>query len=183
MKIKNLVSVISIALLAATLTSYSMHQESRQSLQYRFADDGAIEADLEKAVQEFNRLFATFYDTGGDTQSLNEFPATNLVKRRVFQDIDTWKKSDKWYIHDLHKHEFLRVGILSPGRAFVETRELWHLWERDTETSEKSNYKINPIKVRYYLGIERGRWTVLEYEVYGLEDEFPELTTEWGVAR
>lgn len=179
MKSKGLFLTIFVALSAAALTSFAMHGESRISLKYYLSSNDAAKADLEETVRLFNKLFATFYDTGGDTLNLNEFPAANLVKRRMFQDIENWKKSNKWSIHDLHKTEFLRMGTISPQRAFVETRELWHTWVRDVDSGDKTGYKVNPIKVRYYLGMERGRWTVLEYEVYGIDDDFPELVTAW----
>lgn len=176
---KSLFLALIIAFLAAALTSFAMHEESRISLKYYLSSSDADRHDLEETIRLFNKLFATFYDTGGDILNLNEFPAANLVKRRVFQDIENWKKGNNWFIHDLHNTEFLREGTLSPQRAFVETRELWHMWVRDVESGNKSGYKVNPIKVRYYLGMQRGQWTVLEYEVYGIDDDFPELVTEW----
>ncbi len=179
MKGKGLFLMIFVALLAAAVTSFSMHGESRISLRYYLSNDDAVKEDLKETIRLFNKLLATFYDTGGDTTNLNEFPAANLVKRRIFQDIENWKKGNNWFIHDLHKTEFLRMRTLSPQRAVVETRELWHMWVRDVETGNKSGYKVNPIKVRYYLGMQRGRWTVLEYEVYGIDDDFPEVVTKW----
>lgn len=130
-------------------------------------------AELRATIETFNQLYATFYDTGGKTFGLNEFPAENMVKRRIFQDIANWRRTKKWLMHDLHKTEFVSFERLGPGRAVVITRELWDIWLRDIETAERSGRRENAVRIRYHLNRRGGRWRVWEYEVFGVDDEIP----------
>jgi hypothetical protein len=167
-----------IAVLLAAATSAALHENGVAHLKYHFKSETAIRLELERTIEKFNQLYASFFVTGGDTSALNEFPAGNLVKRNIFQDIDLWKKKSQWLIHDMHKTEILRVQIRPSERAVVETRELWDIWLRNTETGMKTGRKSQTIQVRYYLGRDRGRWIVGIYEVFGEDEPLPVISED-----
>ena len=170
---RKLLLTVCIGVLLAAGTSAVLYENSIATLKYSFRSDADVRLELERTIEKFNQLYASFYVTGGDTFGLNDFPAGNLVKRRIFQDIDLWKKQNQWLIHDLHTTEIMRVDIRASGRAVVETREVWDMWLRHTDTGVKTGRKSQTIQVRYFLGRDRGRWIVGDFEVYGEDERLP----------
>lgn len=161
------------AILLALASSFMLHQDNLANLLFHFRSDAAVRKDLERTVDQFNNLYASFYVTGGNSPGLNYFPGTNLVKRRIYQDINLWQQQRQWLIHDLHEQKFKKAEVLPSGFAIVETIETWDMWLRNTETGMKSGRKTNTIQVRYYLARNRNTWIVGEFEVYGKDEDIP----------
>lgn len=136
------------------------------------------EKAIEDTLKLFNRHFATFFNTGGRLEGLNEFPAANLIKRRIFQDINKWNKENSVLVYDKDLFEIISLEILAPIRAVAVAKEVWFLNVKDRETRKNlSAVKANPIKIRYILKKIDGSWRVIEYEVFGKDDDIPPLIT------
>ena len=167
-----------LALLLAFATSFVLHKGNTSGLRYHFKSASSVRKELERTIDQFNKLYASFYVTGGNSDALSAFPAANLVKRRIYQDINQWRDRGQWLIHDLHNEEISRVEVLSPVWAVVETRETWDLWLRDIETGKKTGRRTNAIKVRYHLTRSGDRWGVVEYEVFGPNEDLPPISED-----
>jgi len=172
---RSLILTACVAFLAATATSFLFHEHGIAHLKRHFISDARVRLELGRTIEKFNQIYASFYVTGGNTFALNEFPAGNLVKRRIFQDINLWNNQHQWLIHDMHKAEVTRVQLMQTERAVVDTRELWDMWLRDTETGMKTGRRTQAIQVRYYLAWNPGGWVVGDFEVYGDNEKLPEL--------
>lgn len=173
---RKLILPSAIAVLLALATSFLLNQDSTANLLFHIKNATAVGRDLERTVDLFNKLYASFYVTGGDSPGLNAFPAADIIKRRIFQDINLWRQRGQWLIHDLHVQEFRRAEVLSPGWAVVETAETWDLWLRNIKTGLKTGRKTNLIQVRYHLARKGDRWIVVEFEVFGKDEDLPEIS-------
>lgn len=176
MKVRAMLLPLLFAVLLALASAVLLNQNSIANVRYFLRPPSAVKGDLMRTVDLFNKLYASFYVTGGNSPALNEFPGTNLVKRRIYQDINLWQQKDQWLIHDLHQQEFRRAEVLSPGWAVVETEETWDLWLRDIKSGAKTGRRTNAIQVRYHLGRQGGRWIVAEFEVFGKDDALPPIS-------
>jgi hypothetical protein len=165
-----------IAVLLAFATALMLNQNNLINVRYFFRTPSSIGKELLRTIDQFNKLYASFYVTGGNSPGLNEFPGANLVKRRIYQDINLWQQQrGQWLIHDLHNQEFKRAETLSPGWAVVETSETWDLWLRDVKTGVKTGRKTSAIQVRYYLARQGNRWIVADFEVFGKDEDLPAI--------
>jgi hypothetical protein len=167
-----------IAVMLALATSFMLHQDNLVNLMFHFRSEASVRKDLERTIDQFNNLYASFYVTGGDSPALNYFPGSNLIKRRIYQDINLWQQKGQWLIHDLHDQKFKKTELISSGYAIVETIESWDMWLRDIKTGMKTGRKTNTIQVRYYLSRNRNTWIVGEFEVYGMDENIPPLFEE-----
>ncbi len=138
------------------------------------------EREAELTVRRFDNLYVRFYTSGGDLTGLNVFPAANLVKRRIVQDINAWAEQGRILSHDRMSWEVKAVRIIAPDTAIVETDEAWQYIIRDIATGSRTKEeKTNLIKVRYILRSAGGKWRVEEYEVFGAGDKLPPLGERW----
>lgn len=149
----------------------------RLSYSLGFWDEEAARRDALAALESFNQYYAKFYNTGGDLEGLGIFPAANLVKRRIVQDINSWTEMNLVLVYDKFGVEAEDVSVLSPERALIVTRESWALMvkQRDDRRVGKGMQSLS-IRVRYILGKGAGKWKVDEYEVYTIEDALPPFT-------
>jgi hypothetical protein len=144
-------------------------------------DVEAMQAEAVTTVKHFDTLYVRFFTSGGDLTGLSDFPAANLVKRRIVQDINAWTAQGGILSHDRMAFEFKSVDVLAPDRAVVVTEEIWQYLLRDIVTGSRTeNGKINAIRVRYILRRHETRWRVEEFEVYGANDDIPPLVYRWG---
>ena len=90
-----------------------------------FYDSVGVEEELVSTVRKFDRLYVEFYTSGGDISPLNEFPAANLVKRRIVQEIEGWAMKDSIFSHDRYMFEIRDVRLFRPDMGYVETAESW----------------------------------------------------------
>lgn len=176
---KNIVSLIAGIILAFTVSLF-IHKNGINNLFFHMGvyDMPGEEKAIEDTLKLFNRHFATFFNTGGRLEGLNEFPAANLIKRRIFQDINKWNKENSVLVYDKDLFEIISLEILAPIRAVAVAKEVWFLNVKDRETRKNlSAVKANPIKIRYILKKIDGSWRVIEYEVFGKDDDIPPLIT------
>jgi hypothetical protein len=177
---KNIISFIA-AVMTALALSYFFNEDPLDNLKfhtglYNTAEEKKV---IEMTLKQFNKHFATLFNTGGELQSLNYIPAANLVKRRIVQELNEWSSNNQVLVYDRDVFEIKNIEILSPKRAVVMANEVWFLNVQNREKRhEKSGVKANPIKVRYILGKHDDRWKVIELEVYGKDDSIPPLRTE-----
>lgn len=179
--VKNIVSIICGVALALML-SFFTNNNALMNLRFHLGlyDTPAEEKQVEDTLKLFNRNFATLFNTGGDLSVvLNEFPAANMIKRRVVQEINDWAKNNKVLVYDKDVFELEKIDLLSPGRALALAREVWFLNVQDRENRhKKSGVKANPVRVRYLLKKIENKWRVIEYEVFGEGDTVPEMNTD-----
>ncbi len=179
--VKNIVSIICGVTLALML-SFFANSNALMNLRFHLGlyDIPAEEKQVEDTLKLFNRNFATLFNTGGDLSvALNEFPAANMIKRRVVQEINDWAGNNKVLVYDKDVFEIETIILLSPGRALAVTREVWFLNVQNRENRrEKSGVKASPIRVRYFLKKIDSKWRVIEYEVFGKDDDIPVMNTD-----
>lgn len=180
--IKNLFSLIA-AVITAFALSYSLNDDPLANFKFQTGIYNA--SDEEKAVEytlnEFNRHFATLFNAGGDLRPLNYIPAENLIKRRIVQEINEWRKNDKVLVYDKDVFEIEEIEFHSPVKAVAIATEVWFLNVQSRQKRhEKSGVKASPIKVRYILEKHAGRWKVVEFEVFGRDDTIPPYLQKGG---
>lgn len=143
--------------------------------------------DREDAIQQaretvavFNIYYARFLSSAGDVEGLNLFPADNLIKRRVIQEINSWKERGSALVFDKHALNITGVELLGPERAVVTTEERWALVLRETATGRKtSGVKILHGRYRYLVGGLGNAGKVLEYDVFNMQDPLPPVPESW----
>jgi hypothetical protein len=177
---KNILSVIAGFILAFSVAVF-IHNNSLQNLRFNlgFYNTEKEEKDIEDTLRLFNMHFGTFFNTGGRLEGLNEFPAENMIKRRVFQDINEWTKNNLVLVYDRDVFKVESIDFIDPIRAVSVAEEVWFLRIQKRETRKSlSPVKANPIKVRYILKKINGRWRVIEYEVFGKDDDITPMKME-----
>ena len=179
--IKNILSICFGTLLALSV-SFIADDNAAENFRFHMGlyDTAADEKQLENTLKLFNRNFATLFNTGGDLSSaLNEFPAANMIKRRVVQEINDWARQEKVLVYDKDVFDIEEIDLLSPARAVVVAREVWFLnVQNRLARNEKSGVKASPIRVRYILKKIDDKWGVIEYEVFGKDDTIPVINTD-----
>jgi hypothetical protein len=175
---KNITAIICGIALALTL-SFFLNKDGLVHLRFKLGlyDKAALEKSVEDTLKLFNKNFATLFNTGGETAfALNAFPAENMIKRRVFQEINEWNKKNRVLVYDKDVFELEETVLLSTGRAVAVAREVWFLNVQNRQNRrEKSGVKASPIRVRYYLEKVNDRWKVMEFEVFGKDDAVPPM--------
>ncbi len=151
---------------------------------YRFHmgsyDAAQVEDELVATVKEFDKLYVNFFTSGGDLSRLHEFPAANLVKRRIVQEINSWSEKDSIFSHDRYMFEIKDVRHFRADRGYVETAESWMYLLRNLNTGKRAKgSKRADIRVRYILYKLDGQWRVEDFEVYNIEDDIPALADTW----
>jgi len=162
-------------------TNSHVHNTLRKSYIYctLYIRKAKVEKEVGDTLNLFNRNFATFFNTGGNLAGLNEFPAANMIKRRIFQEINEWKKKNQLLVYDKDSFEIENITLLNTVTAVAVANEVWFLNVQEKDTRKKlSPVKANPIQVRYFLKKRDGMWGVVEYEVFGSKDDIPELKIE-----
>ncbi len=136
--------------------------------------------EVKDTVSVFNIYYARLFSAAGDVEGLNLFPADNLIKRRVIQEINSWKEQGIALVYDRHALDIKSVELLGPRRAVVLTEETWALVPRDITTGRKPpGAKTLRCRYRYLLGKIDGEWKVLEYDVYNMIDQLPPISKSW----
>jgi hypothetical protein len=178
---KKIILAVLAGIILSSSISFLSHENSLEKLGFhlglykRTVDEKAIE----KTLHLFNKHFATFYNTGGSLHGLNEFPAANMVKRRIFQEINEWKKKNQLLVYDKDSFEIEDITLFNSVTAIAVAKEVWFLNVQERDTRKKlSPVKANPIRVRYLLKKLKGMWGVVEYEVFSNEDDIPEMKVE-----
>jgi hypothetical protein len=177
---KIIFAVLAGIILSASVSLFS-HENSLESVGFHlgFYKKPVEEKAVEETLKLFNKHFATFFNTGGNLEGLNEFPASNLIKRRIFQEINEWTKKNQLLVYDKDSFEIEDITLFNSVTAIAVAKEVWFLNVQERDTRKKlSPVKANPIRVRYLLKKLKGMWGVVEYEVFSNEDDIPEMKIE-----
>lgn len=177
---KTVISCVTGVILAFSVALYS-HEQGLMNFGFHLGmyNSEKVEKELGDTLNLFNRNFATFFNTGGSLSGLNEFPAANMIKRRIFQEINEWKKKNQLLVYDKDSFEIENMTLLNSVTAVAIAKEVWFLNVQERDTRKKlSPVKANPIQVRYILKKLKEMWMVVEYEVFGSRDDIPELKIE-----
>ncbi|MEF9426676.1 MAG: hypothetical protein L0956_05720, partial [Candidatus Mariimomonas ferrooxydans] len=172
---RNVSSLITGIIIALTVSLFT-HDNSLHYLRFHLNlyDTATEEKTIEDTLRLFNKHFATFFNTGGNLGGLNEFPAANLIKRRIVQEINEWTKNNQILVYDRDIFEIEQTVFLSPERAVTVAQEVWFLnVQNKQDRKEKSGVKASPIRIRYFLKKLDSRWRVIEYEVFGKDNDIP----------
>ncbi len=164
---------IALALLGAGL----INGNPVQTLRFRLGLYGNGERiKVEETIKHFNRDYATLYNTGGPTTMLGSFPADNLVKRRIFQEVRYWDQLNAVMVYDKESVKTTRIDFPAADRAVVVADEVWFICAQKVDTRERiSTLKRNPVRIRYLLRLVRGKWRVSDFEVYNEGETLPVL--------
>jgi hypothetical protein len=175
---KNIAAII-FGIALAFFLSFFLNKDSLAHLRFQLGlyDKAAEEKSVEDTLKLFNKNFATLFNTGGSMSlALNAFPAENMIKRRVVQEISDWTKNNQVLVYDKDVFELEETVLLSRKRAVSVAREVWFLNVQNRQNRrEKSGVKASPIRVRYYLEKVNNRWMVMEFEVFGKDDAVPPM--------
>lgn len=169
---------VAAGILCALVASFAGSPHAFADLRFHLGlyDRSGETKSVESTLRLFNKLFASFFNTGGLIEGLNEFPAANLVKRRIFQDIGELAKTNTVIVYDRDVFKLRKVDFLDPVRAVALADEVWFISLQDSRTRKPiSAVKANPIRVRYLLRKEKGAWRVVEYEVFDKSGPIPPL--------
>jgi hypothetical protein len=178
---KKIIFAVLAGIILSSSVSLLSHENSLESVGFHlgFYKKALEEQAVEETLKLFNKHFATFFNTGGNLEGLNEFPASNLIKRRIFQEINEWKKKNQLLVYDKDSFEIEDITLFNSVTAIAVAKEVWFLNVQERDTRKKlSPVKANPIRVRYLLKKLKGMWGVVEYEVFSNEDDIPEMKIE-----
>lgn len=165
------VAAVAAIIVAAAISGHPVH-----NLKFRLGlhDESAMKNGIEQALRQFNRDFATFFNAGGPTSILGTFPADNLIKRRIFQEIQYWDQKNIVIVYDKDAFKIEKITLSGPDRAVAIANEIWYISAQKADTRQPiSTLKRSPERIRYFLKLVRGQWRVTEYEVYGETDSIP----------
>ena len=181
--IKKVIAAILGALLALCVAMLIKHG-SVDHLKYSLGlwDKEAARKEVLAALDSFTQYYSKFFNTGGDLEGLGVFPAANLVKRRIVQDINAWTDQNLVLVYDKFGFEVESVEVLSPEKSLVVTKESWALMvrQRDNRSIGKGMQSLS-MRVRYIFGREAGIWKVQEYEVYTIDDDIQPFKERSGL--
>jgi hypothetical protein len=167
-------AAILVALGVAALTSQAPVANLRFHL--GLYDREGMKRNIEATLKQFNRDYATLYNTSGPTSILGSFPADNLLKRRIFQEIRYWDQLNSVMVYDKDTIKIERIDCVAPDRAIVVTHEIWYISAQNAETRKRiSTLKRGSERVRYFMQFLQGKWRVMEYEIYDENDVLPEV--------
>ncbi|HEY6872958.1 MAG TPA: hypothetical protein VI298_09560 [Geobacteraceae bacterium] len=165
-----------VAVVAAVVAAASVNEHAFYNLRFHLGlySRDARKAEIEQTLRQFNRDFATFFNVGGPTSILPTFPADNLIKRRIFQEVRYWDGMNAVMVYDKDTFTIEKIELTRPDRAVVIAREVWYISAQDAVTRKTiSTLKKSPERVRYILRLDHGKWRVMEFEIYGEKDAIP----------
>ena len=167
---------VTVAVAAALVAAAAVNAHSLNNLRFHLGlySRSARKNDIEQTVRQFNRNFATFFNVGGPTSILGSFPADNLIKRRIFQEVRYWDGMNAVMVYDKETFVIEKIELPRPDRAVVIARETWYISAQNAVTRKQiSTLKRSPERVRYLMQMVQGKWRVMEFEVYGENDTIP----------
>lgn len=170
-----------LALLLAVVAAFSTTPGSWSLFRFKIGNydrEGETES-IGQTIQLFSATLAGLYLTVGNSPGLNIFPATNLIKRRILQEIRTNLDSGVVLAVDRDRSDVRQVLFSDSSHATAVVDEAWYMQYQDPASRRPvASKKANFITVRYYLKKMWGRWTVMDYEVYGRDDSIPPVQHE-----
>lgn len=134
------------------------------------------------SIDQYNKNSAGFYATAGEArEGLAVIPASQLQKRRLFQDINMLKGEGLAMVFDMDSMQIMSTRLLNRTTAVARTKEVWAVALQDIRTRRPVfNVKAVEVEVRYLLHDERGplgrrTWIIHEVDVYPKGEAVPEL--------
>jgi len=141
--------------------------------------------DIIMSIKQYNKNSAGFYSTAGDSlEGLAVIPASQLLKRRLFQDINMLKRDGLVMVFDLDSQKVKHSRLLNRTTATATTEEVWAIALQDVQTRKPlSNVKAITVSVRYLLHYElnstgNATWVIYEADVYPKGETVPDLNIE-----
>jgi hypothetical protein len=183
---KNIILIVLAVITGFSAAFYINRDEAVMNLKYKLNlyDRAEETADIEKAVELYNKYSASFYNTAGYIEGLSEIPAAPLVKRRLFKDINMLKGDGFILVFDKDSHEVKKTSFMNRVAAVAETDEVWMVSLQDIDTRKPEfNVKASVVKVRYMLHKEpfpeeKDQWIIYRADVYPDDEEVPQWSIE-----
>ena len=179
--------ILVLSALAALLLAAFQGRTAFENLKFHiglFDKKGETEA-VKAAVREYNGIGAAFYSTAADAiQGLDYIPASRLLKRRFFLDINQLKTEGLLMVFDRDREAVTNVSFLNRELAVVETEEVWAIALQKARTREMVfNVKAYESRGRYLLHKEEYNkmndiWVVYQIDVYPKNEDIPKLDFE-----
>lgn len=136
-------------------------------------------AAVKASIRQYNKASAGIYATGGLRDELAVIPASALVKRRLFQDVNKLMADGAIMVFDRDKDEVERVTFNNRKFAIAEGREVWAVSLQQAASRKPIfNIKASDVRVRYHLRLEAGVWVVHAVEVFPPDEPIPPMNTE-----
>ena len=171
-----------VAFTAALFASALHNPEASDHLRLHLS--GSLKAKekqaVEEAVVQYNKLASSFYNTAGYMVGLEDIPATQLLKRRIFKDINMLKGDGLVLVFDRDSLQVKKIDFSSRNVALAETEEVWAVAFQALDTRKPVfDVKATEMTVRYLLHreqfLDKGkRWIVYEVDVYPKGEPVPE---------
>ena len=171
------IMVILLGALCAIVTFFTFDPGAMDRMRFSAGlyDTTGQEQEIKKAIADFNLLYASFFSTGGNLDGLWRMPASNLVKRRIVQDIGNWSSNGRVLAYDKLGVSLLRLEFFSLTRAVAETSEQWVLLLREIgkEHIKKKTRDID-ITVKYIFVLTDRGWFIEDFEVHPAQKVLPD---------
>jgi hypothetical protein len=177
--------ITALSLMTALCISFLLNRDAAEhsTLYLSAAYEARERAGVSESVRLYNKLSASFYNTGGYVEGLDEIPAAPLVKRRLFKDINMLKSDGLLMVFDRDRVEESGISFRNRTAAIAETEETWLVSLQEIETRKPVfNVKASQVRVRYLLEKrpfprqeDDEKWIVREVDVYPLNEEIPEF--------
>lgn len=164
------------ALLAAFISVAATSSNPINNLGFHLGlyDKAGMKKNVEVTLKQFNRDYATLFNTNGPTAILGSFPADNLLKRRIYQEIRYWDQRNSVMVYDKDTVKIERIDFPAPDRAVVVAHEIWYISAQDADTRKRiSTLKRGRERIRYIMRLVQGKWRVMDFEVYDEKDLVP----------
>lgn len=141
--------------------------------------------DIAVSITQYNKNSGGFYNTAGESlEGLAVIPASQLQKRKFFQDINMLKRDGLVMVFDLDRQTIERIYFVNRNTAVAVSEEVWAVALQDLESRRPlSNVKAASVKVRYLMHYEpalsgKMTWIVQEADVYPHGERVPELNMQ-----
>lgn len=146
------------------------------------SDEREIHDAIAVSITQYNKNSAGFYATAGESlEGLAVIPASQLQKRRLFQDINMLKRDGLVMVFDLDSQKIRESRLVNRTTAVAQTSEVWAIALQDVMSrAPLSGVKAVAVTVRYLLHYEPGptgkpAWIVYESDVYPEGESVPDL--------
>ncbi|MHB8845684.1 MAG: hypothetical protein ACYC7L_13175 [Nitrospirota bacterium] len=137
------------------------------------------------SITQYNKNSAGFYTTAGEArEGLAVIPASKLLRRRLFQDINMLKREGLVMVFDLDSQKITSTRLLNRNTALAQTEEVWAVALQEVQTRRSVfSVKASTVSVRYLLHFEPGQtgdpmWIVYEADVYPKGEPVPDLNVQ-----
>lgn len=119
---------------------------------------------IEVTINNYNKILADFYASGGNPALINQFPTTKQIKHEVFRDLGYIKSADRILVYDMASITPYRIRLTAPGRAEAQFYEEWNYMYQNFDRTTKTRPLGFGKGFRYHLVYDNGSWLVQDWD-------------------